>query len=326
MKDVSVKAKAKMGKLPTRDLYDKLISDTSLENKKELLNHKYPFLKNVNTKKEMEAGFFNNFYTELRSIDFFLGGIESQFFKNYFSIYEIYLIQKVIQSIVHHRLEKNILNLLHDPFSKNLHIKIGMDLKDFIEGLRTSRYYRTLLPFVNENMDEDALIFLSSNALMKFYYRDLLKLSKEFKGKEKSWIKELLGEQINLANFEMVFRLKKFFKLNNNEIFNYLIEGGRGYNAERLKQLANMPLDDFLDRLNQSKYKGIFDRAEFSHIKIKERMAKLYMSEIRKQRSDILYVISVMSLIRIHYESLVGILEIDETLAMSDRYDLVIGR
>lgn len=181
MRDVAVKAKAKLGKLPGDDLYNELIHESDLDRKIGLLKTHYSFLEDTNSKKDVEFKLFKNFYQELKSLDFFLEGIESEFFKEYFAIYEIYLIQEVIQCIMNNTLEKNILNLRENPFSKDLNIEIDMSLEEFIDGLKDSKYYRTLLPFINKNMDRESLIFLSSNALMKFYFRDLLKLAKSLK-------------------------------------------------------------------------------------------------------------------------------------------------
>ncbi|WP_276861867.1 V-type ATPase subunit [Anaerococcus tetradius] len=326
MRDVAVKAKAKLGKLPGDDLYNELIHESDLDRKIGLLKTHYSFLEDTNSKKDVEFKLFKNFYQELKSLDFFLEGIESEFFKEYFAIYEIYLIQEVIQCIMNNTLEKNILNLRENPFSKDLNIDIDMSLEEFIDGLKDSKYYRTLLPFINENMDRESLIFLSSNALMKFYFRDLLKLAKKFKAKERVLIEDFIGELINLSNFEMLYRLKKFFELNDSEIFNYLIEGGKGYNAKRLKELSNLPIDEFLDYLNESKYKDIFDNAWYSHIRVNRKKMKLFKDEIVKERSTVLYVISAMSIIDTNIDNMISMLEVDESFTLSEKYELVIVR
>lgn len=269
---------------------------------------------------------FKHFYEELKSLNFFLKGIESEFFDEYFSIYEIFLIQECIQCITNNTLEKNLLNLVQNPFSKDVKIDIGMTLDEFIEGLNTSKYYRTLLPFINENMDKSSLIFLSSNALMKFYYRNLLKIAKKFKSKEKVLIENFVGELINLSNLEMLYRLKKFFNLNDNEIFNYLIEGGRGFNADKLKYISNLPMDEFLGYIATSKYKDLFLGQIDSYIQIKRKKMKMFKNEIISGQSDILYVISAMSIIHMNIKNLVSILEVDDSFTLSERYELVIVR
>lgn len=326
MRDVTVKAKAKMGKLPTDSFYNELIHEGNLDIKIDMLKSKYNFLAEATSKKSIESALFKHFYEELKSLNFFLKGIESEFFDEYFSIYEIFLIQECIQCITNNTLEKNLLNLVQNPFSKDVKIDIGMTLDEFIEGLNTSKYYRTLLPFINENMDKSSLIFLSSNALMKFYYRNLLKIAKKFKSKEKVLIENFVGELINLSNLEMLYRLKKFFNLNDNEIFNYLIEGGRGFNADKLKYISNLPMDEFLGYIATSKYKDLFLGQIDSYIQIKREKMKMFKNEIISGQSDILYVISAMSIIHMNIKNLVSILEVDDSFTLSERYELVIVR
>ncbi|WP_297791480.1 V-type ATPase subunit [uncultured Anaerococcus sp.] len=326
MRDVTVKAKAKMGKLPTDSFYNELIHEGNLDIKIDMLKSKYNFLAEATSKKSIESALFKHFYEELKSLNFFLKGIESEFFDEYFSIYEIFLIQECIQCITNNTLEKNLLNLVQNPFSKDVKIDIGMTLDEFIEGLNTSKYYRTLLPFINENMDKSSLIFLSSNALMKFYYRNLLKIAKKFKSKEKVLIENFVGELINLSNLEMLYRLKKFFNLNDNEIFNYLIEGGRGFNADKLKYISNLPMDEFLGYIATSKYKDLFLGQIDSYIQIKRKKMKMFKNEIISGQSDILYVISAMSIIHMNIKNLVSILEVDDSFTLSERYELVIVR
>lgn len=326
MRDVTVKAKAKMGKLPSEDFYNRLIHESSQDIKIDMLRSEYDFLNNCSNKKQIESTLFKQFYKEYKSLDFFLEGIESEFFKEYFSIYEIFLIQECIQCITNNTLEKNLLNLSENPFAKDVNIETDMTLEEFIEGLKTSKYYRTLLPFINENMDKSSLIFLSSNALIKFYYRNLLKLAKKFKTKERVLLENFVGELINLSNLEMLYRLKKYFHINNNEIFNYLIEGGKGYNAEKLKYLTNLPIDDFLNYLSDTKYKDLFERNVDSHIQIQKRKMKMFKDEIISERSTILYVISAMNIVYMNLNNLISILEVDDSFTLSERYELVIVR
>lgn len=326
MRDVTVKAKAKLGKLPSDDFYNKMIHENNLDTKIDLLKREYSFLSDCNSKKDIETNLFKHFYKELKSLDFFLEGIEHEFFIEYFSIYEIFVIQECIQSILNNTLEKNLLNLVENPFSKDIKIETDMTLEDFIEGLNASKYYRTLLPFINKNMDKNSLIFLSSNALMKFYYRNLLKMAKRFKAREKVLVENFIGELINLSNLEMLFRLKKYFNLNDNEIFNYLIEGGKSFGADKLKYVSNLPMEDFLDYLAKTKYKDLFESGIDTHIQIKRRKMKMFKDEIIKGKSDILYVISAMSIIHMNLQNLVSILEVDENFTLSERYELVIVR
>ncbi len=201
-----------------------------------------------------------------------------------------------------------------------------MNLETFIEKNKNSRYYRTLVPYLNKNMEKDSVIFLSSNALMKFYYRSLLKLAKKFPLKERKLIENFLGEEINLLNFEMLYRLKSYYNLNDSDIFNYLIEGGNTFNGQRLKELSLLSKEDFLKKMKSSKYKTLFDNNGRIHKEVRKRELKLYRGEITRQRSDILYVISAMNIIFISGENIESLLELDDSFTADERMEYLIVR
>lgn len=259
MRDVLVKSKAKMGKIPDNDLYISLANESDLSKKIDILSKKYPSIDNKMDKKSLEDSNFRNMYKELKSIDYFLKGLESDFFNLYFSKYEILFLQEIIESLVNKNFERNYINFSSNPLAKNFNLDPSMNLETFIEKNKNSRYYRTLVPYLNKNMEKDSVIFLSSNALMKFYYRSLLKLAKKFPLKERKLIENFLDEEINLLNFEMLYRLKSYYNLNDSDIFNYLIEGGNTFNGQRLKELSLLSKEDFLKKMKSSKYRTLFD-------------------------------------------------------------------
>ncbi|MBP2069604.1 V0D/AC39 family V-type ATPase subunit [Anaerococcus nagyae] len=326
MRDVLVKSKAKMGKIPDNDLYISLANESDLSKKIDILSKKYPSIDNKMDKKSLEDSNFRNMYKELKSIDYFLKGLESDFFNLYFSKYEILFLQEIIESLVNKNFERNYINFSSNPLAKNFNLDPSMNLETFIEKNKNSRYYRTLVPYLNKNMEKDSVIFLSSNALMKFYYRILLKLAKKFPLKERKLIENFLGEEINLLNFEMLYRLKSYYNLNDSDIFNYLIEGGNTFNGQRLKELSLLSKEDFLKKMKSSKYKTLFDNNGRIHKEVRKRELKLYRGEITRQRSDILYVISAMNIIFISGENIESLLELDDSFTADERMEYLIVR
>ncbi|BFL72579.1 V-type ATPase subunit [Anaerococcus nagyae] len=326
MRDVLVKSKAKMGKIPDNDLYISLANESDLSKKIDILSKKYPSIDNKMDKKSLEDSNFRNMYKELKSIDYFLKGLESDFFNLYFSKYEILFLQEIIESLVNKNFERNYINFSSNPLAKNFNLDPSMNLETFIEKNKNSRYYRTLVPYLNKNMEKDSVIFLSSNALMKFYYRSLLKLAKKFPLKERKLIENFLGEEINLLNFEMLYRLKSYYNLNDSDIFNYLIEGGNTFNGQRLKELSLLSKEDFLKKMKSSKYRTLFDNNGRIHKEVRKRELKLYRGEITRQRSDILYVISAMNIIFISGENIESLLELDDSFTADERMEYLIVR
>lgn len=326
MRDVLVKAKAKMGKIPDNDLYIALANESDIDKKIDILSKAYPEIDNRKDKKALEADNFKWMLDELKSMDYFLHGLESDFYNLYFSKYEILFLQEIIESLVNHNYKRNLVRFTANPLSNNFILTDDMDLESFINANKSSKYYRTLLPYLNKNMQASSLIFLSSNALIKFYYRSLLKLAKKFNRKERKQIENFIGEEINLLNFEMLYRLKSYYDLNESDIFNYLIEGGNTFNGSRLKELSLLPLEDFIKKMSTSKYKNIFDDYAHTHRQVRKRELKLYYGEITKQACDILYVISAMNIMFISGENIDALLEVDDSFTVDEAMEYLIVR
>lgn len=326
MKDVSVKAKAKLSYVLDNDLLDGLIREDNLSAKASYLRKNYDFLSADDEKIILEDKLRTHFYKELRSLEYFLTGLEKKFYQLYFSIFKIYLIQEIITSILNGSLAENLGYFRNNPYYKAMSLNLDTSFKDFIESLDDYHIKRVLEPFLNENMDKDSIIFLSSNALIKSYYRELLKISEKFPSKESKLIKNFLAEEINLLNFEMLYRLKSFFDVNNSEIFNYLIEGGYLYNGQRLKMLSDFSKEELIEYFKDSKYKNIFEDENLFYKKLQDKRLKNCKDEIIKERSDMLYIISAMNILYLNMKNLVAILEMDDKYTYSQKEELLIGR
>ena len=326
MKDVSVKAKAKLSNILDDYLLDSLIRENDLSAKAKYLKNNYEFISLDDDKLTIEDKLNEHFYKELRSLEYFLTGLEKEFYQLYFSIFKIYLIQEIITSILNGSLDDNLGYFKNSPYYEGMNLDFNTSFDDFIGSIDDLHLRRVLEPFLNENMDKDSIIFLSSNALIKSYYRELLKLSDKFPAKEAKLIKNFLAEEINLLNFEMLYRLKSFFDVNDSEIFNYLIEGGYLYNGQRLKKITNLSKEDLLLYFRDSKYKDIFMDEDLFYKKLQEKRMKNFRDEIIKERSEMLYIISAMNLLYLNMKNLIAIVEMDDKYTYSQKGELLIGR
>ena len=326
MKDVSVKAKAKLGKLLDDYLLERTINENDLDRKVSYLKKNYEFLSSDDDKLVVEEKLNNYFFKQIRSIEFFLRGLDKKFYKLYFSIYKIYLIQEIITSILNNSLADNYKYFVNSPFFEGMELSPNYSLYDFVESIKDKHINRVLKPFLNENMDQDQLIFLSSNALIKLYYRDLLKMSEKFPSHDYKNISRYIAEEINLLNFEMLYRLKSFFEINNNEVFNYLIEGGYLFNADRLREISNLNKDEFIEYFSDGRYKNIFENEDLVYKRIQDRRWKNSRDEIINENCDILYVISAINLLYLDIKNIISILEMDERYDYNQKRELLIGR
>ncbi|WP_296114005.1 V-type ATPase subunit [uncultured Anaerococcus sp.] len=326
MKDVSVKAKAKFSDILDSILLDRLIRENDFKAKVNELSVKYDFINTDDDKNTVEEKLSEHFYMDLKSLEYFLTGLDKKFYRQYFSIYKIYLIQEIITSILNNSLDYNLDYFKKSPYYKGMKLDVNTNFRKFILSIDDYKIRRVLEPFLNENMDNDSIIFLSSNALIKSYYRELLKLSAKFSYKENKLVKQFLAKEINLLNFEMLYRLKSFFNLDDRELFNYLIEGGYLYNGKSLKNLSNLKKEDFISYFENSKYANIFEDDNLFYKRLENMRLKNFKDEIIKERSDTLYIISAINLLFINMKNIIAILEMDDKYSYKQKEELLIGR
>lgn len=326
MKDVSVKAKAKLSEILSNDMVESLIRENDLGIKADYLGKVYNFISPYDEKLAIEDKLKEHFYKEIKSLEYFLSGLNKKFYQLYFSIYKIYYIQEIITSILNNSLSDNLTYFRNSPYYESMKLDYNTSFSDFIESIDDKHLRRVLEPFLNENMDMDSIIFLSSNALIKSYYRDLLKLSDEFPAKEAKIIKKFIAEEINLLNFEMIYRLKTFFDVDDNEIFNYLIEGGYLYNGSRLKEISILSKEELIDYFRNTRYRDLFEEENLFYKARQEKKLRTFKDGIIKERSDVLYIISAMNLLYINMKNIIALLEMDDNYTYIQKKELLIGR
>lgn len=324
MKSVSVKAKAKLKDLLDDSMKDKLILANDLENKIRILKDIYPFLNRADSKVICEEKLRENYFRQLKSLEYFLDGLEKEFYQLYFSIHQIYLIQEILSSILNGSLKDNYKKFKLDPFFTGLKLKEDSSLDDFVGSIKDSKKRRILQAVTR--VSEDQMIFLSSNLLIKDYYRSLLKLSKKFPYKEAKIINDFLAKEINLLNIETAYRLKAFFDVGDKEVFNYLIEGGYLFNSTRLKEVSELDKDKFVSYFEKTSYADLFDSERYFYISRQDKRWKTFKDEIIKERSTTVYLVSVMNLLYLNFKNIISILEMDERFTSEEKEKMIIGR
>lgn len=322
MKAYVVKARAKLGNLPNLIDYKNLIEEQDFSRKFDKAKNMHPCLEKVKDPKDVEHELDLDLSHNIKSLSYFLKDNEKEFFYRYVSAFEIRLIQNVIQGIMNQTLNENIYLFKRVPFSKNLVIQKDMKFEDFVGSLKNTRYHRTLVPFLNENMSKDSMIFLISNSLTKFYFRDLLDYSSKFSGELAKKIRVYIGKEIDLYNIEMLYRLISYFDLPAYQIFNYLIEGGYELKAEKLKKLSKMTIDKFKESIQKTSYGHIFSDFFDINKALMEERYRIYKS--LSKENNILYLIYAINLINICNRNIISILQMDEIFTKDEQESFIV--
>lgn len=325
MKAYVVKAKAKLGKLPSKEICRDLLYEDSLERKLDIIRANKSEIPNIYSKKDVEIFLSNSLYDDLNSFLKFLKGEEKNFFIKYISKFELQLIQLIVQAILNEHLKDSLDIIKREKFSQNINVSKDDDFQTFVEKSKSTRYYRTLYPFLNENMQKDSIIFLISNSLNKFYYRDLLEETKKLPKNLGKELREFIGREIDIFNIKMLFRLKNYFILNDYEIFNYLIEGGKYLKTEDLKKISKLSLDKVKEKILESPYRSLFNN--FSNFyKAKEDLLSDNSKRLNNSKYDLLKLIYIVDMMEISNKNIISMLEFDETFDKDEKKHYIIKR
>lgn len=325
MKAYVVKAKAKLGKLPSKEICRDLLYEDSLERKLDIIRANKSEIPNIYSKKDVEIFLSNSLYDDLNSFLKFLKGEEKNFFIKYISKFELQLIQLIVQAILNEHLKDSLDIIKREKFSQNINVSKDDDFQTFVEKSKSTRYYRTLYPFLNENMEKDSIIFLISNSLNKFYYRDLLEETKKLPKNLGKELREFIGNKIDIFNIEMLFRLKNYFILNDYEIFNYLIEGGKYLKTEDLKKLSKLSLDKVKEKILGSPYNSLFNNSS-NFYKAKGDLLSDNSKRLNNSKYDLLKLIYIVDMMEISNKNIISMLEFDETFDKDEKKRYIIKR
>ena len=151
MKDVSVKAKAKLSNILDDDLLDSLIRENDLSAKARYLKNNYEFISLDDDKLTIEDKLNEHFYKELRSLEYFLTGLEKEFYQLYFSIFKIYLIQEIITSILNGSLNDNLGYFKNSPYYEGMNLDFNTSFDGFISALDDKNIIESLSIFSFKN-------------------------------------------------------------------------------------------------------------------------------------------------------------------------------
>lgn len=325
MKSYVVKARAKLGRLPDRFQIRDLLYEDDINRKLDIIRNLYPDISSLNSKSELEIGLENHLYDNLHSFFSFIKGDEKEVLIKYISRYEILVLDLIIQALINNNLKNSLRIIKQDKFSKIFNIDEDDDFESFILKSKDTRYYRTLFPFLNENVDRKSLIFLISNSLNKFYYRDLLETIKKIQKNQRDELRSFIGKKIDIFNIEMLYRLKRFFEINRSEMFNYLIEGGKYLSSDDLIKLSNMDLNQFEDFIKESKYKDLFLTSK-TFYKSKEDYLSNMSKKLSKSKYDLSQLIYIVDMMDISNRNLISLLDLDESFDKDEKKKYIITR
>lgn len=278
------KIKTIYGNRITEEDYDAMLRKKSIS---ELIS----YLKTLENYQEMFAGFQtdgmrrnrleelikSHHYKTMFKLITFIRLKENKFYEIPLISLEKEIILLKIEVLINHE-EDDILKNVSTYFETHtklnlLAISDARSMKELIQSLEGTKYYSLLLPYVA--LSKDQINYFYFEALLEnFYYQYVFStIDKLFRGKVKQELKNIYQANIEVSNMIKIYRLKKFYQLDNDTIKTLLIEVPRI--QHKMNELLNLPEpEDIFIYLKNSKYNRFRDEDDRVYLEYLEDYVK----------------------------------------------------
>lgn len=227
-------------------------------------------------------------YQDFSKLYRFANPNQRKFLDLYFIHYEIVILKKCLRNALSHQSVHLDLSVFQDFFEYHSSLDIqkissSLSLDEFISNLEGSKYYE-LIEHLKDN--GDITLFDYELKFDLFYFRSLWKNKKSMLSKkEQKLLSKCFGSNLDLLNIQWIYRSKKYYKLNNNEIYSLLIPVSYRIKKEQLTALIESPtLEDFFILLKNTYY-GSLIPIDLSETPDLEKLSEQILNHIYRQTS-----------------------------------------
>lgn len=182
------------------------------------------------------------------------------------------------------------------------------NIEEFVDGLKSTKYYKALINYVNENQSK--ILFYMEMILDRLYFNHLHESITALEKNDRKLALELYGINVDLLNIQWIYRGRKYFGISSEELFNFTLNNGRKYNYKVLKDLCYMDLDKFKSFVEETEYKSMFQGEEY----LMERAMERYLFEnleVYLKKGKMSIAIPIVMMFKTEYEmrDLITVLE-----------------
>jgi V/A-type H+/Na+-transporting ATPase subunit C len=186
------------------------------------------------------------------------------------------------------------------------------DIEGTVDKLQETIYYKHIQHLIKDTMKEG--LFRVEMALDFVYFIALRRFIKKLDNENKEVVKAYKGIQADLLNIQWIFRGKKYYKLQPEELFNYTIYDGARLNKDQLKKLCySKNMSEFYDMVQSLPYGELFSKCRYKEYLL-EREILYYQKHIfesmkRANKMNISAVIAFLELSLIECRDIISIVE-----------------
>lgn len=315
------KVKAKTSKLLSPQDYEQLLHKSSVQEVASYLKHKTSYGhvlrdldENTAHRGEIEKILSNAQFRRCQKLMKLIKGKESKFMQYNIIRYEIEDLKLMIRTLhIHHSL---------DEIEKSLFIleKTSLDIKkllasktlsELVDGLKGTEYYNILNPLIKS--DDEASMFTIEMALDLYYYRWILKAKERYlSGEDKRIITKSIGEEIDVLNLIWLFRVKKYYKMDKDLVYRYILPSYYHLTKEELQTMVEAEsLEDLLNLIEKTTYNHIFDEDKSILFDYNYRRFIMTLQEklLKTKPFSIASIISYLHIKEVEMKNIISIIE-----------------
>lgn len=190
-------------------------------------------------------------------------GKEANFMRFILLRYEIEDIKMMVRELHIHKSLSSIEQYLY--FFEKSHINIekllsATSIEEFINYLKGTEYYDILHRLVES--DQTVNMFTVETALDLYYYKWIHRAKEKYlSGEDKRIITKAIGEEVDILNMLWIYRVKKFYHMDEDLIFRYLIPGGYRITKEQHQKMVRAEdAESLLKIYRDTVYAEIFEK------------------------------------------------------------------
>lgn len=249
--------------------YDELITKQSVNEVASFLKHKTSYgkvLSNIDEQTihrgELEHVLRNAQFRRCQKLMKLIKGYEANFMMYNIMRYEIEDIKMMIRTLhIHHSLEEiqPSLFILEKSQINLKKLLASTTLSELVNGLKGTEYYKILVPLVES--DNEASMFTIEMALDLYYFRWISKAKDRYlKGEDRRIVTRSIGEEIDILNLLWIYRIKKYYHMDKDLVYRYLIPGNHHISKALMHQMVETEsVDDLLKLYKMTTYAHIFE-------------------------------------------------------------------
>lgn len=239
---------------------------------------------NAMHRRELEVLLFFAHYRDFEKLYRFSNMAQRKFLDLYFMLYEIEILKKILRTLADHRVYEVNLSIFYPFFQR--HSKLDWQktssaatMEEWIRSLAGSVYYE---PLSQLHANGNANLFDYEETLDLLYLKTVWKLKdKVIKKKDQEILIQNYGSQIDMQNIMWIYRFKKFYHMEPEQILPLLIPFSYRLKKEEISGLIYAEeLQAFFDVLKHTYYASWANRLHMDDLSKLEALSEAILNQV----------------------------------------------